>query len=920
MLAPIASDIGHGQLGLRSGLRRFDTLLRESESQKHAYTELRGARLMATWAGPSSSIYSATVDETWRGRRLDVVSVLTRAGTLTRVEALADVVAGTYYYDADAAASSTLYVRLADSTSPGTDTTWAIFGWYFGDLRVVHPALGPEKLVNGSLDTLTGWATTGLGASSDASTAADTAVFAEGSGSARIQGTVIPGGYYRLDNDAAAMPTVAGKRYRISALYRTDPANGAQVGPAVGIQQEAGALDNHLLADGRTITTTQTPLALAPTGGEWMRFVFDVIAPGATLQVRLYLLGGTATGYGKVWFDGVSCRRIYRFEEYDPRLSYQSMPPISEGRRGIFFGRWQFGQGSVSLNGDAGYFEGLFQAYDFCRQDVFTRLGGRFPGGGNEILLEDTLTRRWISRRVRADTTKSRAVVELDNPQVILGEKLPKRQRTRESFASLAVADYGKPRPLAFGTVENITPGLLDNTLPVSAPLTYELVDGAVGVNGLHGTVNDVHVYAYLDTQAAAMRDSGRRHELLHDGSAGSEYAFTLSTGQFLVGNALPIEITSANNKIDFNIGGGALLATIPVGIYIAGYDDGGTHIGLAKAIATAMNTAAGVGDIKITIDLTTKKFTISKTAGTLNLLCNTGANKAQGAYETLGFKETDKTGALSYLGDNEVYKTPEAVILRGDTHGFSDDASGTYTGTANALITKPGDILYFLLRQILGVPVDMIDVPSVVTARSGAPSLTVFIGEQIEFGEIVQRIEQSSGIELLWVGEKFSVRLRDDSTPTNVLEVGDREIIENEGWLDQEDLYSSTVVEYTPDPSTGIAPATDPMTWYGTLSRIGRIDKTIRFKTYLPAAASPPAYATDLSQSAAFPRRRFKLLVKGACLNKNSGDKIRITATRYLGRSAAELSLLVRIIHVEHNQQAFSTWVECVEVIAGLW
>ena len=232
----------------------------------------------------------------------------------------------------------------------------------------------------------------------------------------------------------------------MSGFYRTDPTNPAGITARVGVSGSVSGMQ--VLEDGRSFVDIAHN-TLANTNGEWMRFSFDFIAPDTTIRCRCYIECATSTGTGKVWFDGIKLQRIWRYEEYDARLSYDSLPVISEGRRDIFFQRWFTGQGSLTILNGNGYdpalygrlLDELFGAYDFTSAPVHLRIGGRYPGG-NEILTDDQWFRRWIARRPRL--TPIRANLELEAPNTILGEQLPRRTYDASSFPNIYVNDEGR--------------------------------------------------------------------------------------------------------------------------------------------------------------------------------------------------------------------------------------------------------------------------------------------------------------------------------------------------------------------------------------------------------------------------------------------------------------------------------------------
>lgn len=115
--------------------------------------------------------------------------------------------------------------------------------------------------------------------------------------------------------------------------------------------------------------------------------------------------------------------------------------------------------------------------------------------------------------------------------------------------------------------------------------------------------------------------------------------------------------IGAGNNKLDFDIGGSLLTATIANGTY---YGEE-----LATQVATAMNTAASTTDIKCFYNRLTHEFTITKGSGTLRLRWLTNGagaaatNKNNSIGVTLQFVTwADQTGSLSYTGEASAFGT----------------------------------------------------------------------------------------------------------------------------------------------------------------------------------------------------------------------------------------------------------------------
>ena len=119
----------------------------------------------------------------------------------------------------------------------------------------------------------------------------------------------------------------------------------------------------------------------------------------------------------------------------------------------------------------------------------------------------------------------------------------------------------------------------------------------------------------------------------------GSQQDYNISSDLGIDGN---IVITAANQKLDFNIGAGALVATITAGTY--------TPTTLCTEIDTQM-TAAGAPQTYV-VTYSGKVFRIQANAGNLNLLPATGANIGNGIWSTIGFAATDLSGYLNYAGN----------------------------------------------------------------------------------------------------------------------------------------------------------------------------------------------------------------------------------------------------------------------------
>ena len=138
-------------------------------------------------------------------------------------------------------------------------------------------------------------------------------------------------------------------------------------------------------------------------------------------------------------------------------------------------------------------------------------------------------------------------------------------------------------------------------------------------------------------------------------------------------------KITSSNNKLDFDIGGGEVTATITVGDY--------STAELLVEIKTQMD-AAGTPDL-FTVTQTNGVFTLASDGTTFSLLRSTGSNLASSIWSTIGFgTDSDSTGALTYEAASIALHTEEGLVIDLNTSEEVDSF---------ALLLDPNDTQYRL-------------------------------------------------------------------------------------------------------------------------------------------------------------------------------------------------------------------------------
>jgi hypothetical protein len=900
----VASDVGHGALGVRYGLRPMRDILGETSGQRHAWVEMRPRKLLATWTAEGGGVYSKAVAETFDGVALWVVGVRSTDEVLTSVESSGLVGAGTFFYS-----GTTLYVYFTGAVDPATTSVVAELAVHAGTHGVVQPVLGTDRLANGGFEAWTGaspdgWTVTSAVSAGTITVDKTTSDPLESTYAARVTFAAATGAM-RIRQDFTSSTILQGMTYRFSGAYRVTSTAG---GLMASVYIDDGGT-GFLLSDGRTVGASAKVWSDVAGAGEWRRFCFDFICPSwATVRLSLYAETVSGTQSGTIDFDDVRLRPVYRYAYHEPILADGALPTIEASRPDAFYGPTSVGLGSLGLLNGGGRLEPLIAGYDWHNAEAIVRVGGRFPNGGDEILFDDCPA--VVSGRLAHPRVSDGLVLfDLQDDRQLLKQTLPRRFVDYD--ADVGEADQGRPRPLAFGGVRNSRPPRVD--LAANGCGIYELADPLYGSTRTPGS-NDV--FCYVDEEAAAKQDATRRVSL-----KSQDFTFTTATNRLeILNDVAPKVVTVENNRVDFNIGGGALVATVAPGVYLPGLRSGGAYSGsiyLCSALAAAMNTAAGTADITVTLSASTHKYTIAKGAGTLQLLCSSGAGRDVSMWGLLGFDNAaDLTGALTYTGGAAVFDSPEKHVIRianvAYSAGYADDGSGTYTGTASAAIQKGPDIAQFLLRKVLGIPVTQVNLPSFVAARTGAKTLAAYIGETVEVGGIFERIGAGEDVDIVSEAGIWYWRARSaGAVPSPIVDVLEGDIVDFSGLYDAEDAYQIARVAYSQDASTGGTKTRENSTTSKAGLRFGRPEQRT-WNTYLTADADASARANALATACGKKPRRFEMVVRGKALLLPVGAKLRVTRSRGLGTTPPS-ALLVRILG---KTDAWGDWTSRLLVI----
>lgn len=139
-----------------------------------------------------------------------------------------------------------------------------------------------------------------------------------------------------------------------------------------------------------------------------------------------------------------------------------------------------------------------------------------------------------------------------------------------------------------------------------------------------------------------------------------------------------PVRVDSDDRYLDFNLGAGALAATVNAKLYKSPHE-------LASALETAMTATGATGTFIVDYKdygAASGKYYIAHSGGVLNLLWNTGSNTANTVGDAIGFSvAADDTGASGYFADSAM--------------SWAAPYSSTADSDVNPLIVKNNEVLF---------------------------------------------------------------------------------------------------------------------------------------------------------------------------------------------------------------------------------
>jgi hypothetical protein len=395
-----------------------------------------------------------------------------------------------------------------------------------------------------------------------------------------------------------------------------------------------------------------------------------------------------------------------------------------------------------------------------------------------------------------------------------------------------------------------------------------------------------------------------------------------LSTGTFTVREDVePVRVTLDNQFLNFDVGGSELTATIPTGLY--------TRRQLSCEIAHQMKAQTGASALHCYYSNSTNFFTISAPSGTLNLRITTGSNKDASAWGLLGFtRDANDTGALTYSSNAAVWDVTQIdskIILRVTGRGYKDDALGTYTGTADALIQKGTDIARAIIRRWLKRPASEIDETTFTASRTTAPeSLAIYLQAQESSQRIFERLESSNAANIIIGGDGkvyYIVNAYDNEEVPLTSRIEERDYLAKPVFERKiEEVFRTVIVKYNQRPDNGnweFTTATDPT----VANKYQRIE-TKEIETYVRFLAPATTLAGRMLVLAQRPPVRARVVTHSKLFRRRIGDIVSVTRKRALAQDGTFVNKPFRIIAIEPNAiegRVQADLVEAEALVAGV-
>lgn len=553
---------GCGVLGLRSGVVPLDALVDRAVTERLLVAHCSPQVIVpTTWEVYSGDVWRARWAFTLAGSPLEVAGVSTRAftfGGLPRRLTLDQLDSNIgFFYDLDEIAGAEmvfddvdhwddglmwdgapwLYVNLGPGVSPVDEAVAVAVAVAVANRQADVPLLGDTLIPDGDFEA---WPGSWVGVAGAGCTVEITADAYEGSAALAMDvglaAAAIPFvAWARADHESTGVtftPPAVGIVYALSGFYANDT---AVVRGAVAVRDDTMSME--YVEDGRHVRTTSSGLQLDDTLGAWRYFYLEFRA--ASTEAHTVYIGASklGPGLGRVRFDAVNLRPIYRWVRALNRFQGNFSIEASAGQR--VFGGKSVGVSGVSMLNTDGVFDAAYRALTWrgayvrveqaalatapdvrgvqmldarVTRTVALPLCGMIPRGENRSDLR-IMAAGLIAGIKRGSESVDIEVQDLRTIVYARAAALDKYQSDMPGNQDPRIYDHA--RPIVVGQVQQLEPARIDIT--ASGDGIYEVANPDAWA---YGIVDIDEIRLYADAEAAGRRAQSTSIDLLNVGGA----------------------------------------------------------------------------------------------------------------------------------------------------------------------------------------------------------------------------------------------------------------------------------------------------------------------------------------------------------------------------------------------------------------
>jgi len=561
---------------------------------------------------------------------------------------------------------------------------------------------------------------------------------------------------------------------------------------------------------------------------------------------------------------------------YLPLLNEDSIPAVSQSIGEYYIGSVEMGFGSIGFTQDGWWWSHIGALYLWHNCPIYVKVGAKGSAYADFATV-------YYGGTCDPEVSDSGASIGTKDVRYSLLKDLPASTFTLAAYPNLEESAEGRPIPIVFGTVANITPVCVN-----TATWRYK-------ISGALGSIPAVYLDGHLLT-------------------SGTHYTDAHASGEFTLVNPMPP--LEADKLTNGNMESWASATNLNSWTE--------TIVGSSTVNREATKIHGGTYSCRLDIDVDENDAQISQTftlvAGNRYLVTIWYGNNLAGKYGRVQIYNSGSDVFLKPDGswNATVYEIPlpnslawSAFTLEFSAHPdytsyiikisnalpsasssiYIDDVSITspppvlemgtskVTCTAGGYNGNPRDALYNILTVLNDIPSADIDPTALAyLAANRTQAIAIYLTASMPTIELIRLLERSATFHLIPApdGKWYPICFQAGSTGATV--IGNEEI--NDLTLSQptDSCFKTVRIKYYQDPTTGTwrsAEATDNKAEY----RYGRLP-ILEVETAIRTSGDASALATSYLAMVNAPQRTLDVDLPAALLNKKPSDKFIISKT----------------------------------------